>query len=829
MRKVSEFLSRDLGIGVLLLVLALLAFFFKWSPIEGLEYRFYDLGVNLHGRVSTAPVAVVAIDDESIGKIGRWPWPRSYVAQMIQTLHNYDAKVIGVNILYSEKDFNQGLAEIQEVLKEIEGDPMALKTKTGKDIYGALKESEKRLDNDGALAASVEASKRVVLPFFFVLTNAPVREEAAMPEYLKQNSLALWNPEKFLSAGEIIPPIEPFALPALGMGHINVVHDSDRTVRSDPLLINYGNRLFPSFGLQLALKYLNYDIRDIVPAQTLKIKNAEIPTHDKHKMLVSFNRGFPVYSFVDVVDNKVPPSEFKGRIVIIAPSATGIGTTLATPAGPSVPSWYLAANVADNILEKNHIVRPGWAFYIELLVILIVGAFLALVMPRFKAGKSALVAAGIFLLWLIITGYTLISHGLWLKVAYPNLLLLVGYTLIVSRRYFFTERVKERVEADSIETNKMLGLSFQGQGMLDMAFDKFRKCPVDDPAVKDLLYNLGLDFERKRMFNKAVAVYEHIFQAGDFKDIDDRIKKLKSVGETVIFGGGGGKKDATVLIEGAATKPTLGRYEIMKELGRGAMGTVYLGKDPRINREVAIKTLRYTDFEDDQVDELKKRFFREAEAAGKLSHPNIVTIYDVGEDYDIAYMAMELLDGSDLAKYCQKESLLPVPEVVRVISSVAQALDYAHENGVVHRDIKPANIMVLKNGEIKVADFGIARVMATSKTQTGVIMGTPSYMSPEQISGQKVDGRSDLFSLGVVFFELLTGEKPFSGDSITALMYSITNAPPPHLNDVKADLPDAFQGMIEKLLQKDKDGRYQKGRELANELAEASNKTGGQG
>jgi serine/threonine-protein kinase len=366
----------------------------------------------------------------------------------------------------------------------------------------------------------------------------------------------------------------------------------------------------------------------------------------------------------------------------------------------------------------------------------------------------------------------------------------------------------------------MLGLSFQGQGLLDMAFDKFRKCPVEDESVKELLYNLGLDFERKRQFNKAVAVYEHITQAGEFKDIGERTKKLKVAGETMIFGLGAARKDGTVLIDSAETKPTLGRYEIVKELGRGAMGTVYLGKDPKISREVAIKTLRYDEVDESQLAEIKKRFFREAEAAGKLSHPNIVTIFDVGEDYDIAYMAMELLDGADLERYVEKENLMPAAEVARIVTAVAQALDYAHRNGVVHRDIKPANIMILRNGEIKVADFGIARVMTSSKTQTGVIMGTPSYMSPEQIAGQKVDGRSDLFSLVVVLYEMLSGEKPFQGDSIATLMYNITTSAPPQIRDLAPNVPERFAAVIEKGLAKDRELRYQTGSELAQELVE---------
>ena len=291
---------------------------------------------------------------------------------------------------------------------------------------------------------------------------------------------------------------------------------------------------------------------------------------------------------------------------------------------------------------------------------------------------------------------------------YPALTLVGGYTVMVSKRFLITEQEKEVLAVDSIETNKMLGLSFQGQGMLDLAFEKFRKCPVDDP-MKDLLYNLGLDFERKRMFNKAVAVYEHVSKVdAKFKDLALRMDKVRTAGETVIFGGGGGMKrggaDATVMIDGVASAAsTLGRYEVMKELGRGAMGVVYLGKDPKINRTVAIKTLRLEeqDLEPDEKNSVRERFFREAESAGSLSHPNIVTIYDAGEEHDICYIAMELLDGADLKDRCQKATLMPARDVMELVAKVADALDYAHQQGIVHRDIKPANIMLLKNGVVK--------------------------------------------------------------------------------------------------------------------------------
>jgi serine/threonine-protein kinase len=289
----------------------------------------------------------------------------------------------------------------------------------------------------------------------------------------------------------------------------------------------------------------------------------------------------------------------------------------------------------------------------------------------------------------------------------------------------------------------------------------------------------------------------------------------------MIFGTGGLKKgaaDGTVMVEAGGVKPTLGRYEIIKELGRGAMGVVYLGKDPKIQRSVAIKTMRLDEIDPENLQEVKERFFREAESAGRLSHPNIVTIFDAGEEQELGYIAMEVLDGADLKEYSKKDKLLPVKQVIEIVAKVADALDYAQSQGIVHRDVKPANIMMLKDGTIKVADFGIARITTSSKTQTGVVLGTPSYMSPEQLSGAKVDGRSDLFSLGVVLFELLTGSKPFEADSMATLMFQIANQPHQSPTNFRPDLPPAILAIIDRALTKDVTLRYQRGNEMAQEL-----------
>jgi serine/threonine-protein kinase len=415
--------------------------------------------------------------------------------------------------------------------------------------------------------------------------------------------------------------------------------------------------------------------------------------------------------------------------------------------------------------------------------------------------------------WIGVAVWLFIAQGYWLQVTGPTLFAVIGLGLAERKR------ISDKKRDESVELNKSLGLSLQGQGLLDMAFERFMNCPIADKSVQALLYHLGLDFERKRMFNKALAVYNHILKAGAFKDIKRRIKNLEKIEHTMVLSAGQKKKETALLLADSTAKPTLGRYEIIKELGHGAMGTVYLGKDPSINREVAVKTLSYADVEPRQLNEVKNQFFREAEAAGKLSHPNIVTIYDVGEDDDMAYIAMELLSGRDLTEFCSKGNLLPPHRILGVGTAVAEALDYAHRQGVVHRDIKPANIILSENDQIKVADFGIARVMSSStKTQTGVIFGTPNYMSPEQVAGKKVDGRSDLFSLGVVLYEMFSAEKPFKGENINALMYAITHKTYPSLPEAAPQTPACCVKIIDKLLRKGVSRRYQSASQLVKQL-----------
>ncbi|HZT62884.1 MAG TPA: serine/threonine-protein kinase [Burkholderiales bacterium] len=264
----------------------------------------------------------------------------------------------------------------------------------------------------------------------------------------------------------------------------------------------------------------------------------------------------------------------------------------------------------------------------------------------------------------------------------------------------------------------------------------------------------------------------------------------------------------------------LGRYKITGELGRGAMGVVYKGEDPALDRTVALKTVMLSDDAAGKT-EYQKRFFLEAKAAGRLSHPQIITVYDFGQEGDVAYMAMEFLKGKELRTRMQEGSI-SVPEAVHIAQQVAEGLGYAHEHGVVHRDIKPSNIMLLPNEQVKIMDFGIARMRASDhKTSTGLVLGTPKYMSPEQVSGSPVDHRSDIFSVGVVLYEMLTQSKLFQGEDTPQIFHAVANFQPPMPSRLNSEVPPMLDFVVERALKKDPAVRYQDAFELASDLRSA--------
>ena len=271
----------------------------------------------------------------------------------------------------------------------------------------------------------------------------------------------------------------------------------------------------------------------------------------------------------------------------------------------------------------------------------------------------------------------------------------------------------------------------------------------------------------------------------------------------------------------------LGRFEVLAEIGRGAMGIVYKAKDPMLERVVAIKTINMG-MDRDGAEMYEKRFYQEARAAGGLNHPNIVTVYDIGKTETECYMAMEYIEGAELRSLLLPAKPLPVPRALSIAAQVAEGLAYAHERGVVHRDIKPANIMVPENGAVKITDFGIARMRSSNvQTQTGMMMGSPKYMSPEQVIGKRADHRTDIFSLGVIFYEMLSGAAPFTGESVNAVMYQIVNFVPPAPSAINPASPAALDAIVAGMLAKSLEERFQSAAEIARGLREYELQTQG--
>jgi serine/threonine-protein kinase len=832
--------QKKLRFSTLLLVSATIAvilsnILFDFDILQPLENKVYDSMARLRQRKADTQVVVLAIDDQSIQQLGSWPWPRSYLAEMVKLLSDYGAQSMGISLLYPTREINPGLQEIKFIKGMLNDKPTKSGRKTVIKINSILTEAEKRLNHDARLISAVRSARNVVLPLRFTLGSPGDGSSHKLSDWLKLNSIELngipqaqnalsldsnrlrgiFNNHR-IQASRITRPYHDLSKKAGALGHINLIGDKDGIVRKIPLLITYQDRNFVSFALQVARKYSGGRLKDIkIEPDKIVIGHLQIPTEKNHRMLIDYsgqNANIQQISFVDVIDGKVDAKIFRKKVVLLGVTAEGLSQHYYTPTGSNVSGLEIEAAAVENIINAKYISRPSWVFFLEILTLLYFGFFLLFVIPRVAPQIGAMIL-GIFLLtWIGASVILFISSGIWIKVLAPVVLSAIGFVLATRRRYLAEN------QDENAELNKSLGLALQGQGMLDMAYEKFIKCPVEDKAVQKLLYNLGLDFERKRMTNKALSVYRHIMKAGSFKDINKRIKKLIELDNTLTMTAAAARKETSFLLQNGATKPTLGRYEILEELGQGAMGTVYLGQDPSINREVAVKTINYADIAPDELSDVKARFFREAEAAGKLSHPNIVTIYDMGEDHDMAYIAMELLKGNELTHYCQKNNSLSLKRVLKIVNSVAEALGYAHSQQVVHRDIKPANILLLKNDQVKVADFGIARVISSSKTQTGIIFGTPNYMSPEQVAGKKVDGRSDLFSLGVVFYELLTGARPFKGDSMTALLYAVSKSEYIPLDEIAPKTPPCCVKIVERLLAKGVSQRYQSASQATKDI-----------
>ena len=804
-----------------------------------LDTKAYDWGVSATSKTPSDRVAVIAIDEESIANLGRWPWSREIHANMIDKLTVAKSKVIGHTAFFFEPQKDPGLVYINKLLEIYQkNNPVAPDGQAPIPVNPAtaefgpiLLEAEQTLNTDRRLAASIKGAGNVILPLSLGASLSPPngKPDKPLPDYVK-GSIVPAMPVSIFASEQPGHPIESIGAVAAGVGDLSLFVDNDGGIRRDITTVDFfGSQQFPSLALAIAAKSLNLSAKDIrvTSGESVTLGNLRIVTDADGLMFPYFYKpvngkpAMPVDSFFDVYSGKIPASKYQDKIVLIGATAQGVGTAAVTPIG-LLSSVETLAHSVSSILQQHFFRTPTWGGLVTIAALLLVIGYLVALLPRLRAGPAAMITLGLFVLLLGTHFALMMGAGMWIKLMLPAALLVIGHLLLTTKRFLVTERGKEQSDIAGAESNRMLGLAFQQQGQLDMAFDKFRKCPVDEQVLENI-YSLALDFERRRQFNKAESAFMYINGHNPkFRDVAERMNRAKAMSETIILGGSGSARsaNATMMLTGSSEKPTLGRYTIEKELGKGAMGVVYLGKDPKIGREVAIKTMALSnEFEGDELQEAKDRFFREAESAGKLDHPNIVRIFDAGDEHDLAYIAMEFLKGKDLVDNTKIPNLLPFDEMCDIMVKVGSALNHAHEQGVFHRDIKPANIMYDPESKVpKVADFGIARVTDSSKTKTGMVLGTPSFMSPEQLAGKKIDGRSDLFSLGVSFYQMACGRLPFTGESMTQLMFAIANEPHPNILEFNPALPPWVVDFIDQALAKDMEQRFQNGTEFANAI-----------
>ena len=458
-----------------------------------------------------------------------------------------------------------------------------------------------------------------------------------------------------------------------------------------------------------------------------------------------------------------------------------------------------------------YLVEPVWLTLIAAITVVLPWLWPALVSWRTGAAMMLMTAMILLNLGLIV------GLKLWWPLWYP--LISVGLAGAWHRRH----RRQLASFRDLEERYRTLGLSWLRHLLDNGKTEAGHRFLVSDPTLSrspDLTYELAQGFERRRQYSQALDCLDRIAEHDpEFRDVRERRTRLRPMvdgQQTVTLG----QESRGLTIGEGVQAPELGRYRILREVGRGNMGVVYEAEDPKINRRVAIKVVQLEALDADDAEAVKQRFFREAQAAGRLNHPSIVTVFDVGEEHDLAYIAMDLLQGEPLSRRLEDSALPGIDQVCLWLSQAADALDFAHRNDIIHRDIKPANLFIDRvSGRLKITDFGVARIAGLRQTQTGIVLGSPSYMAPEQIRGEPLTGATDVFSLGVTLYQCLCGRLPFEGETLPALAYAITHNQQESPKKHNPDVPVALVRIVNKALKKDPAERYASAGDMAQALA----------
>jgi serine/threonine-protein kinase len=588
---------------------------------------------------------------------------------------------------------------------------------------------------------------------------------AQPPEVAAGDRLPDWAASLSTGVPVYAPTHHPFGDLANRDGFVEILTDRDGTLRRAALWQLNDGVMDPA--LPLAVSFDSGDTRNDPRFSTAvdaihASRYVELPRLDVEELLS------PAFDRLRLREATV--------FVDSAPKLAGAAAVL--PSGQFVTVSELMAALLADIEHGKTIVAPRWVSAFELLIPALLAIAAILFMPE-RSRKDIAVLAGITVAALLLTEMLLL-YVFQVRIDLGRPVLVLAAATLLSL-WLVVDKKKETRDAFK------RGSDFLAAGRLEPAFAEFRRCPPSE-TIASVMYKLSLAFEEQSKPERAEAVLEWMKRTQGAPPV------------TALLGGDG--------VDGVPRR--LGRYVIEKRIGRGAMGAVYLARDPRINRPVALKAIPIEkEFEDEELKEARLRFYREAESAGRLTHPNIITVYDAGEDKGLAYIAMEYVPGIPLKKFTDPTRLLAPKRALELCAATAEALDYAHNQGVIHRDIKPANLLYNpKEGSLKITDFGVARMTDNNNTKTGVVLGTPMYMSPEQLSAEELTGLSDLFSLGVTLYELLIGEPPFQATNIAVLMTKISTEEAAPLAHRRAGIPPGVDAILEKAMAKRPEDRF---------------------
>ncbi len=764
-------------------------------------------------------IVLVNIDAQSIDKYGAWPWNRDLIADLLAATAAAEPKTIVVDFPLAENAYQDSAG------------------------YTNI------------LAGQLSWIKNIVFPYDIALASYR-SSKTNNPEYLFNYSMQVSNPLGLMNESSSLLVRKTF-LPALKilktdpqLGFEYIMPDDDRILRHQALTMNYEGYYYPSLSLIAATNFLKipFDMVQVNEGVNIELgSKITIPINSRSEMYINFSRGNPFQSFsaAKVLEDGFNFSLFKNKLVLICVNDYNYTEMFQTPLELETPQHIVRATIIENIINNNLLTHKTDMTAMTMLMLFVLGGLCAFILPQVSI---------LYRMVILFCGFVILANVNYFLFSSFNLIVETVYLGLELLLFMFISPILD----SELVTGEQADKKSSKKSLPKINLDDADKTPVKTRELKEseadedwhktemisqasksdadyIEDHTAIDISGEESetiipesktavnFDKPIEDSPDNFDSGnddlgivsthhDSLSDSEKVKRLTNDSANSL------KHSATPT---AGSLTNLGRYQIVGTLGKGAMGHVYKGIDPAINRPVALKTIRLDFINDpEEMEELKTRLQQEAQAVGKLSHPNIVTIYDVGSEGSLQYIAMECLEGQTLEEMIKRKTNFNYKIISQIIMQICSALEYAHSKNIVHRDIKPANIMILQNYQVKVMDFGIARIESSSMTKTGIAMGTPNYISPEQLQGLRVDNRSDLFSLGVVMYELLIGKRPFKGENITSLIYSILNKDPEKPSNIRPQIPLLFDHIVAKALSKKPQDRYQKASDITNDLAE---------